>query len=108
VKRPTAVEMLSCPNCGRDLCCHGDHGHLLGLKFNRPGARFFDLQEAMSNYDRLIIAIAGFCQFSPEQIRSRITMEDVVCADSLDIVEFVLELERDLGGPHSGEPPNFA
>lgn len=113
IKRPAAAIMMPCPRCGRQLCCRGDSGNLVGFRFDRPGTRFFDLHELANSYEDLVETVARVSKLNTEQVRAGITLKDLArVTDSLDLVELIMDLEEEInagsGVPPSGSPLNFA
>ena len=92
-KRPASVGSLNCPQCGARLWYRPNSGRLLGIETIRPGALFFDAQDMERERERIIEAIAKHSNLSPEYVRSKIALEDLLGTDSVDIVELVMELE---------------
>jgi acyl carrier protein len=69
----------------------------------RPGTRLYDGQEVEAWREQVIATVVGMTELTTEQVRSKIPVEDLVGADSLDIVELVMQLEDDFkrNGEHS-------
>ena len=92
-KRPDSLGSVNCPQCGAVLWYRPNSGRLLGIETHRPGALFFDAQEMEQERERIIATISKLSNLSPDLVRSKITLEQLLGADSLYIVELVMELE---------------
>jgi hypothetical protein len=96
VKGSAEIGRAGCAQCGASLWFRTIAGFWNWLRTcHRPGTRLYDGPEVEAWHEQVIDAVVGMTDLTAEQVRSKIKVEDLVGADSLDIVELVMQLEDD-------------
>jgi acyl carrier protein len=79
----------TCPRCGQ----------LLWFIQTADTAQLFDAQQSQERKDRVIEIIANQLGVDRDKIANNPALFDAIGADSLDVVELVMELEEELDLP---------
>jgi acyl carrier protein len=103
--RAVVAGRVICPHCGIALWGRANFGYLLGIRTNRRGALFFDAKEVEQFREKVIDLIATKTMIDRECLRERIALEDLVGADSLDIVELTMKIEDEINADNGSAPP---
>jgi acyl carrier protein len=96
-----------CPICGTSICVEPSHptgdapcpncGTLLWFFHTSAGMRFYESKAVAPIRDKVVQIICDNLGVNIEQVTSKTSFLEDVEADSLDVVELVMELEETFG-----------
>lgn len=96
-----------CPICGTFICIEPSHppgdapcpncGTLLWFFDTSAGMRFYESKAIAHLRDKILETVCEHLGVNKEQVTPNTSFLEVVGADSLDIVELVMELEEEFG-----------